>query len=737
MASKFALVIANTEYQDASFAKLTAPGKDAEEFAQVLSDAELAAFDDVQVLLNEGESKIRRSIARFFVNRQRDDLLLLYFSGHGVRNDQGQLFLAANDTEISILDATGIPADFVTHSMNNSRSQRQLLILDCCNSGAFAHGSKSASALGKSMGIATAFEGSGFGRVVLTATDATQYAWEGDRVIGNTQKSVFTHFLIEGLKGDADRDGDGRIHVDELYDYAYEQVVRRTPKQTPGKWSYKQQGDLVLRENLKPRDVKPVPLPSDILYYLEHSSSGVRSTGVEELIRLLDGKHLGLARAAQDKLREIAEYDDSLSLRKTANNALMAHGIALEQPIESLLTVKPASVETSKEEPRVAKPDLTTEGRVEGKSEKPARSAPLPIREDTARQRNPRTFPDWKSIAPKLNPRLIGGIVGGLLIISLLIWGGSKFLMNLPATTSEPTQTFQTNVTFTSQRAKTNTPSPTRAAIPLTQTATPPSSALDLGSTMTGKDGMTLLYVPAGEFTMGGKAEDTFTECQKFSSHCQLASFKDQEPSHRVNLDAFWIDETELTNAMYLKCVQAGVCDSPNSTESSKRTSYYSNSKFDNYPVIHVSWDDAQSYCAWVDRRLPTEAEWEKAARGTDGRLYPWGNNAPNNHLLNYDGTMRDTTEVGKYPNGASPYGALDMAGNVEEWVADWYSDSYYASSPTFNPLGPNSGQYHVLRGGSWASFGTFVRSVIRTIYYVPADAGTFIGFRCAMSATL
>src|SRR3990172_4171124 len=183
MTSKFALVIANTEYQDASFAKLTAPGKDAEEFAQVLRDTELAAFDDVQVLINEGEGKIRRFIARFFAERKPADLLLLYFSGHGVRSEQGQL-----------------------------------LILDCCNSGSFAYGSKSASAVGKSMGIASAFEGDGYGRVVLTATDATQYAWEGDKVIGDTQKSVFTHFLIEGLKGEADRNGDGRVDVDELYD---------------------------------------------------------------------------------------------------------------------------------------------------------------------------------------------------------------------------------------------------------------------------------------------------------------------------------------------------------------------------------------------------------------------------------------------------------------------------------------------------------------------------------------
>src|SRR5215216_6350856 len=121
MSSKFALVIANTEYQDASLAKLTAPGKDAEEFAQVLRDAKLAAFDDVQVLLNESESKIRRAIARFFVNRNRDDLLLLYFSGHGIRNEQGKLFLAAQDTEINILDASGVPAEFITYAMNSSR----------------------------------------------------------------------------------------------------------------------------------------------------------------------------------------------------------------------------------------------------------------------------------------------------------------------------------------------------------------------------------------------------------------------------------------------------------------------------------------------------------------------------------------------------------------------------------------------------------------------------------------
>jgi formylglycine-generating enzyme required for sulfatase activity/uncharacterized caspase-like protein len=723
MSSKFALVIANTEYQDRSFAKLTAPGKDAEEFAQVLQDSELAAFDEVQVLLNEGEGKTRRSIARFFAERKAADLLLLYFSGHGVRNEQGQLFLAANDTEISILDATGIPAEFVTRAMNHSRSQRQLLILDCCNSGAFAHGSKSASGVGKSMGIATAFEGDGYGRVVLTATDATQFAWEGDKVIGDTQKSVFTHFLIEGLKGEADRNGDGRIHVDELYDYAYEQVVRRTPKQTPGKWSYKQQGDIVLRENLKPRDVKPAALPSDLLEVLSHSSSFVRSSGVQELIRLLDGKHLGLARAAQDKLREIAENDDSLSLRRTASDTLLAHGLVLEPPKPSPIEVP---IQEHGAEKRIEKPDTTW------------RREPLSTEGVTSSGRTTIAgkLREMKFFVPGFSLRIVGGVIGGLLILSFLIWGGSKLLNELPvspSTTSafafNPTEaiTSQSFVTPLSQSTNTHTPLPTQTSIPLTQTAIPPASVLGIGSTMISeKDGMTLLYVPAGDFTMGSDNGEA-----------------DEKPVHQVTLDAYWIDQTEVTNKMYASCVAAGVCVHSSYTQSNTRNYYYGAADYDNYPVIYVDWNYAKAYCEWVDRRLPTEAEWEKAARGENAFTYPWGNDDANRNLLNYARTAgSDTTKVGSYPSGASPYGALDMAGNVAEWVADWYDQRYYDHSPLSNPLeSSNSGiDARVIRGAGWnygisASSYMSLRSSDRA-FLNPVLSVNYVGFRCAMSAT-
>jgi formylglycine-generating enzyme required for sulfatase activity/uncharacterized caspase-like protein len=768
--AKFALVIANTEYQDANFAKLTAPGKDAEEFAHVLRDAELAAFEDVQVLLNEGESKIRRSIARFFADRKRDDLLLLYFSGHGIRNGQGQLFLAANDTEIKILEATGVPADFITYAMNNSRSQRQLLILDCCNSGAFSYGAKSASAVGKSMGIATAFEGSGFGRVVLTATDATQFAWEGEKVIGDTQKSVFTHFLIEGLKGQADRNGDGRIDVDELYDYAYEEVVRRTPKQTPGKWSYRQQGDLVLRENLTPRQVRPANLPSDLLELLSHPNSSVRRVGLQDLINLLEGKHLGLARAAEEKLRQIAANDDSFSLRKFASDTLIGHGLEadLPAPITTPPIVPVQALATNEEKSEVEK--LASQAiqdelkgdfwnalqtyykikridpsypRVDIKiTELEKEVHPKPIGDLHQEEgRVVRELPLGKSFPW----RLLGFAAGGVLLIAVLIWGASKLSGNLPAI--EPTGTLQTSAAFSSYPSITITSNPEQTNTPsLSETSVAVTPTLGIGSAMTGKDGMTLLYVPAGEFTMGDKAEDALTECQKFRSDCPLDWFTVEEPPHTVEPDAFWIDQTEVTNKMYGLCVDAGICKEPSNTSSYTHSSYYGNTEYDNYPVIYVDWNMAKTYCESVDRRLPTEAQWEKAARGPDANIYPWGNTFDGT-LVNFCDTncslewanksfndgYADVSPVGSYPSGKSFYGALDMAGNVWEWVNDWY-DVYPGGDANASS---NFGQkYRVVRGGAWYFVNLDVRSAYRGSV-PPTGSGSDIGFRCVMPETV
>jgi formylglycine-generating enzyme required for sulfatase activity len=221
----------------------------------------------------------------------------------------------------------------------------------------------------------------------------------------------------------------------------------------------------------------------------------------------------------------------------------------------------------------------------------------------------------------------------------------------------------------------------------------------------TGAGQVSMVFVPHGEFIMG---------------------------NNTVDLDAFWIDKTEVTNLLYAHCVEAGQCSAPRSSRSNTRALYFGNPEFDDYPVIYVSWEDANQYCAWAGGRLPTEAEWEKAARGTDARPYPWGDDEPSGifGLLNYQ--TQDTTAVGTYPDGASPYGALDTAGNVSEWVGDWFSQDDYNNPLAANPTGPDSGEYRVWRGGSWANTSADrVRTYSRT-GNLPTDASSGIGFRCA-----
>lgn len=258
---------------------------------------------------------------------------------------------------------------------------------------------------------------------------------------------------------------------------------------------------------------------------------------------------------------------------------------------------------------------------------------------------------------------------------------------------------------------------------------------------------MVFVRVPAGEFWMGSDEDDP-------------DAYDDEKQRHKVYLDVYWIGKYPVTNAQYAAFVEATgyqtqaekagyswVWDFQKKGWKKANGLYWKKPRIDqgdivkqsDHPVVHVSWKDAQAFCLWASKvsdrsiYLPSEAEWEKAARSVDGRKYPWGSEKPNSRLLNFNMNIGGTTAVGSYPGGASPCGALGMAGNVWEWTADWYAEKYYSKSPPKNPTGPLTGEKRVLRGGSWGSYGRYVRSANRN-RNLPDRWNDFFGFRCATS---
>jgi formylglycine-generating enzyme required for sulfatase activity len=298
--------------------------------------------------------------------------------------------------------------------------------------------------------------------------------------------------------------------------------------------------------------------------------------------------------------------------------------------------------------------------------------------------------------------------------------------------------------------AATPTPTPTeepkeRPTSTPTEEPTPAGPAL--GDTWTRPaDGMVMVYVPAGEFEMGSTDQEVdyaLALCHEYYyGDCRQNQFEEEQPVHTVALDAFWIDRTEVTNAQYAQCVAARACEPPWKSSSYTRDSYYDNPAYDDYPVIYVDRQRAEAYCAWAGGRLPTEAEWEYAARGPEGYIFPWGDELDGTRLnycdadcefkhadRSFDDGYADTAPVGSYRDGASWVGALDLAGNVWEWVADWYGE--YLSEPQENPIGPSTGEFRMVRGGSWGCIWYTVRAASRSI--VPPDYPYYdVGFRCA-----
>ena len=271
----------------------------------------------------------------------------------------------------------------------------------------------------------------------------------------------------------------------------------------------------------------------------------------------------------------------------------------------------------------------------------------------------------------------------------------------------------------TAEASATATPTPTS-----TPTASPSPTATPLPTQITDDFGLSLALIPAGEFMMG---------CDPFNLDDTCG--RDEQPQHAVFLDVFYMDIYEVTNARYAECVADGICLFPVSNDSNTRKNYYKDPRFADYPVLYVNWSMARAYCTWRGATLPSEAQWEKAARGgLAGSLYPWGSSDPNCKLTNFWNQGQicpgDTRPAGSHPPNA--YGLYDMAGNVWEWIMDRYSSTYYAASPYENPPGPTFGQMRLLRGGAWNVNTAFLQTTYRSSR-APTYASGDVGFRCVV----
>jgi len=330
-----ALIVASDGYTDPGLKRLRAPASDAAALGAVLRDPEIGGFE-VRTLLNEPAHEVNLAVEEFFADRRPDDLLLMHFSCHGVKDEGGELYFAMANTLLRRLGATAVAAEFVNRRMSRSRSRRIVLLLDCCYAGAFERGMTARA--GEGIGIESQLGGRG--RAVITASSAMEYAFEGNELTDTRElaPSVFTSALVEGLEtGDADRDQDGLVALDELYDYIYDKVRTATPNQTPGKWAFGVQGELVIARRARPVTT-PAPLPPELQEAIDSRLAAVRGAAVQELARLLHGKHAGQALAARLALERLTG-DDSRIVAAAATAALRPQA----QGDEFVLAVDPTA----------------------------------------------------------------------------------------------------------------------------------------------------------------------------------------------------------------------------------------------------------------------------------------------------------------------------------------------------------------------------------------------------------
>ena len=701
---KTALLIGNGRFDDPELSELTAPLVDVEELRRVLEDPSIGGFDDVTVLKDADFAKTSEAIGFLFESASsRDDTIVLYYSGHGLPDDHGNLYLATQSTSTANRSGTAITASGIKGMMSTTRSRRQVLILDCCYSGAFG-----AAKDGEPRPISPeTFITQGFGQHVLTASLSVERAYEGNQEIEGVETSLFTHFLIHGLEtGEAARAGEELVTVGDLYNYVHRSVVGHTDRMKPQIWVGEGQGDLVIARN-----PKPYQLPDELKQMLESDDRYVREGAVRILGQWLQGSDP----ARRDLAMRVLE-----SLNESEENRYVA--IAIEDVLRGPAAPDETAVvdETEKTEESSASDESSETGQPAVANESEGSS---------------------QEVGAERQPARLWTVVGSAIVLVVAIWvlGVDRFyygpkLMSASAE-RDKAQALLDAANLTIARLEKELEGwhwqdavSYRSRARLAEEAASKCGGLVSEATgfqcpLDNEMGQVMLAIPSGRFTMGSPDSETGRNAGEARRVVQIAK-------------SFAIGKYEVTFDDYERFARATDREVPSDEGWGKGRR----------PVINVTWDDAKAYAKWLSKktgqayRLPTEAEWEYAARaGTTGAFSFEGPISPNK--ANYDGSFsyagsevgefrRQTVEVGSFSTHDNLWGLNDVHGNVWEWVEDCYGP--YASAPTNGTAArAHICPSHVTRGGSWFSFPKDLRSAKR-LGSAAAKPTSTLGFRLA-----
>jgi hypothetical protein len=610
MPKRTALLILSSESVDPGIAKLPRAQADIEALSNTFSSPHAGDFK-VASLLNENVQTLREQIVRVFKDQKEDDVLLVYYQGQALQDQFGGIYLAASDTRADVLDATGLPLHLLRDQLDRTRSNRNLVILDCPTTAAY---SGARDILGSASAILETLEGDRRGRMIIASSDVVTGALEGEQVFGDAAASSLSQLLTTGLaEGKADLNSDGQIVAEELYEFVYRQSLDRDPNNPmPRKFVSSDLGPLRVAKNPV---LKPADLPNELKSALSSPLAWMREGAIGELERLLTSEDKSISHAAYEALTSLSG-DPTPQISESATGILHSYS--------------------------------ASHGSME--IEAPAQSPP------PSTSRGPRV-PIWGWVGGAIVLLFGVGIVAGMAGVF-----GKQAEAPLPTRSSEP-------LTAT-------------IAPPATATIEPPTPVPTAAVEVTLPSSLGMAQIPGGTYPI---AED-----------------------RAITVGDYWIDRFEVSNEAFAEYLTDTGLPLPR---------YWTDlnipDQMADHPVRVVPWDQAQAYCDWAGKRLPTEAEWEVAARGMDALQYPWGEEASALTL-----PSSGTYAIGSIPANRSSFGAFDMAGNVWEWVGE--------------PYLPVNEDQRVLRGGA----NNFQNDLTYRLIGEP-DASSMIndsGFRCASS---